>query len=139
LRVVFDVNVLVSALLSKVGAPGRLISLWLEGGFELVVSDELLAELTRTLAYPKLKQRVPREDAAEFIQLLRSTASVVASMANPPRVSGDPGDDYLIELAMTSASILVSGDRHLLALAPGLPIHPPVEILSVLEHESPQG
>lgn len=133
MRVVLDVNVLVSALLTKHGAPGRLITLWLEGGFELVVSEELLAELTRTLAYPRLRECVPEEDATEFIELLRSTASIVADTEKPTRVSADPGDDYLIALATTSPSILVSGDRHLLALAPGLPIHPPVALLALLE------
>lgn len=124
---------LVSALLSKDGAPARLFTLWLEGGFELVVSDELLAELTRTLAYPKVRERVSEEDGIEFAELLRSMASMVADAAKPPKVSADPDDDYLIALATTSASIVVSGDRHLLALAPRLPIHPPAGALALLE------
>jgi putative PIN family toxin of toxin-antitoxin system len=133
LRFVLDVNVLVSALLSRHGAPARLITHWLEGGFELVVSEELLAELTRTLGYPRLKELVPAEDAAEFVELLRSTAAIAPDISEPPPVSADPGDDYLVALATTSASILVSGDRHLLALAPGLPIHSPVGALRLIE------
>jgi putative PIN family toxin of toxin-antitoxin system len=133
LRFVLDVNVLVSALLSKHGAPGRLITQWLEGGFELVVSEELLAELIQTLGYPRLRERVPEEDATEFVELLRSTASIAPGTSKPPPVSPDPDDDYLIALATTSASILVSGDRHLLALAPGLPIHSPAAALALLE------
>jgi putative PIN family toxin of toxin-antitoxin system len=132
LRFVLDVNVLVSALLSKDGAPARLISHWLEGGFELVVSEELLAELTRTLGYPRVQVRVPEEDAAEFVELLRSTASMAKDRSKPSPISSDPDDDYLIALATTSASILVSGDRHLLALAPALPIHSPAGALALL-------
>ncbi len=133
MRVVLDVNVLVSALLSKDGVPARLIALWLVGGFELVVSDELLAELARALAYPKLRERVPQADAAEFIELLRSMAWTAPDTPNPPPVSRDPGDDYLIALATTSASILASGDPDLLALALQLPIHSPAALLALLE------
>ena len=122
MRVVLDVNVLVSALLSGSGAPGRLIALWLEGAFELVVSEELLAELGRALAYPKLREHISREDAADFMALLRATASMVADAERPAHISRDPGDDYLVALAKASVSVLVSGDRDLLVLAPELPI-----------------
>ena len=122
MRVVLDVNVLISALLSRAGAPGRLIALWLEGAFELVVSEELLAEIGRSLAYPKLREHISHEDAADFITLLRATASIVADAERPDHISRDPGDNYLVALAKASSSVLVSGDRDLLVLAPELPI-----------------
>ena len=124
---------LVSALLSRAGAPGRLLALWLEGAFELVVSEELLAELGRALAYPKLREHISPEDAADFIALLRSTASMVAGAERPDPISRDPGDDYLLALAKASASVLVSGDRDLLVLAPELPIQEPGALLAHLQ------
>jgi putative PIN family toxin of toxin-antitoxin system len=133
LRAVLDVNVLVSALLSRAGAPGRLIALWLGGAFELVVSEALLAELERTLAYSKLRKHIGREDAAAFVDLLLSTASMFADAEHADPVSRDPGDDYLVALATASASILVSGDDDLLVLAPELPIQPPAAFLELLE------
>jgi putative PIN family toxin of toxin-antitoxin system len=133
LRVVLDVNVLVSALLSKAGAPGRLIALWLEGAFELVVSEELLAELGRALAYPKLREQISRDDAADFIAILRATASMLGDAEHPDHISRDPGDDYLLALAKASASVLVSGDRDLLVLAPELPIEEPGAFLDRLQ------
>jgi putative PIN family toxin of toxin-antitoxin system len=133
LRVVLDVNVLISALLSRAGAPGRLIALWLEGAFELVVSEELLAELGRALAYPKLREHISREDASDFIALLRATASMLAGAERPDPISRDPGDDYLLALAKASASVLVSGDRDLLLLAPELPIQEPGAFLEHLQ------
>jgi putative PIN family toxin of toxin-antitoxin system len=135
LRAVLDVNVLVAALLSRAGASGRLIAMWLGGAFELVVSEALLAELERALAYPKLNEHISREDAAEFIEHLRSTASVLNDDEHPVRVSRDPGDDYLVALATASASILVSGDDDLLVLAPQLPIQTPVAFLALLESD----
>lgn len=131
MRVVLDVNVLISALLSRAGAPGRLIALWLEGAFELVVSEGLLAKLGRALAYPKLREHISREDAADFIALLRSTASMLAAAELPDHLSRDPGDDYLLALAKASASILVTGDRDLLVLAPELPIQAPAAFLEL--------
>ena len=133
MRVVLDVNVLVSALLSKAEAPGRLITLWLEGSFELVVSEALLAELGRALAYPKLRKHISREDAADFIAVLRATASVLADADRSEHISRDPGDDYLLALAKASASVLVSGDRDLLVLAPELPIEEPGAFLEHLQ------
>jgi uncharacterized protein len=133
LRVVLDVNLLVAALLSRSGAPARLIALWLEGAFELVVSEELLAELGRALAYPKLREHVSRGDASDFIALLRSTASMLADADRPARISRDPGDDYLLALAKASSSILVSGDGDLLVLAPELPIQSPRAFLGHLQ------
>lgn len=50
----------------------------------------------------------------------------------PPRVSRDPGDDYLVALATSSAAILVTGDRDLLRLAPKLPIQAPADFLELL-------
>lgn len=133
MRVVLDVNVLVSALLSRVGAPGRLIALWLEGAFELVVSEELLAELGRALAYPNLREQISPEDASDFIALLRSTVSMLADAERPDHISRDPGDDYLLALAKASSSILVSGDRDLLVLASELPIQSPGVFLEHLQ------
>jgi putative PIN family toxin of toxin-antitoxin system len=83
------------------------------GRVELVLSEELLAELGRALAYPKLREHISPEDAADFIALLRSTASMPAGAERPDHISRDPGDDHLLALAKGSALVLVSGDRDL--------------------------
>ncbi len=118
--------------IGRQGTSGRLIAMWLGGHFELGVSEALLAELERALAYPKLSGHISREDAADFIELLQSAASMLADAENPPRVSRDPGDDYLVALATASASILVSGDHDLLVLAPELPIQTAAAFLALL-------
>ena len=46
---------------------------------------------------------------------------------NPAQRSRDPGDDYLIALAESSASILVSGDQDILALSESRPILAPAD------------
>jgi predicted nucleic acid-binding protein len=48
------------------------------------------------------------------------------------RHSADPGDDYLLALAEAERAVLVSGDRHLHALAGQLPILAPRAFLDQL-------
>jgi len=122
-RAVLDPNILIAALLSPTGAPGQLVGRWLAGEFELVVSEALLAELERALAYPKLRRRVSAEEAAELVALLREGAILAPDPVNPPCRSSDPGDDYLLALAESERAVLISGDHHLLALASEFPIH----------------
>jgi len=126
-RAVLDINVLISSLLAPDGASARLIQRWLEGDFELVVSERLLAELKRALTYPKLRARISEAASDQFIGLVRATATMRPDPPNPPQQSRDPGDDYLIALAESSASILVSGDQDILALSESRPILAPAD------------
>ncbi len=132
MRAVLDPNVLIAALLSPRGAPAQIVARWLAGEFELVVSGSLLAELERTLSYPKLSTRIAAVDASEFVALLRDGAVLASDPANIPRRSADPGDDYLLALAESERAVLVSGDRHLLDLARELPIHTPRQFADAL-------
>ncbi|HEY6058642.1 MAG TPA: putative toxin-antitoxin system toxin component, PIN family [Candidatus Limnocylindrales bacterium] len=133
MRAVLDVNVLISALLSPTGTPARLLLAWQAGEFELVVSRALLAELARALAYPKLRRLVPAADADAFVAWLERSASLAPDPDRPPALSSvDPGDDYLLALAADQRAVLVTGDRHLLALAEDLPVFPPARFLPML-------
>jgi uncharacterized protein len=121
-RAVLDPNILIAAMLSPTGAPGRAVSAWLAGGFELIVSELLLEELERALGYSKIRRRIEEDDAHAFLELLRDAADVVADPADGSYRSSDPGDDYLLALAEAERAILVTGDAHLLSLADELPI-----------------
>jgi len=121
-RAVLDPNVLISALLSRKGAPAQVLLRWLAGEFELIVSRELLDELARALDYPKLRSRVPADDATAFVSLLRDAAQVATDPVQRPSRASDPADDYLLALAEAEQAVLVSGDKHLLTLAPELPV-----------------
>lgn len=133
MRAVFDANVLVSAVLSRTGAPALLVERWLFGEFELVVSELLLAEVERTLPSPKLRTRVAPEIASGFLAILRELAENVADPPGvPPVRSRDPGDDYLVALAAAERVPLVSGDAHLLDLRAAIPVLAPREFLDTL-------
>ena len=129
-------NVLIASLLAPDGAPAQLLLRWLAGNFELIVSDKLLAELRRALAYSKVRERVPPADATAFVELLESAATRMPDPGKPPRRSRDAGDDYLLALAESCAAIVVSGDRDLLHLASDLPVHSPAEFLTALASQT---
>ena len=132
MRAVLDVNILISALLSPSGTPAQLLTRWLAGEFDLIVSKALLSELERALAYPKLVSRIPPADAKCFIGALRRTADLADDADDPAPRSIDPGDDYLLALAARSSALLVSGDRHLLELSDQLPVRTAQQFLQAL-------
>jgi putative PIN family toxin of toxin-antitoxin system len=137
-RAVLDPNVIISALLSPDGSPARVLRAWLGGGFELVVCPHLLDELERALAYPKIRTRVPAQDAREVVDWLASAAEMAGDPDGPPAVrSRDPGDDDLIVLAERERAVLVSGDDHLLELADAIPVLTPAAFLSRFVSEPP--
>jgi len=122
LRAVLDPNIVISAALSPGGSPAHVMMAWLEGRFEIIASPQLIDELERALAYPKLRSRIPEPDAAALVRLIERGSVMREDADRPPAISKDPGDDYLVALAAGSEAALVTGDRGLLALAPGSPV-----------------
>jgi putative PIN family toxin of toxin-antitoxin system len=133
LRAVLDANVLISAILSPRGTPARLVLAWQAGAFDLVVTPQLLAEVWRAVAYPKLERLVSPADADAFVDWLSRSATLAVDPSGPPPVhSDDPDDDYLIALAGAERALLVSGDVHLTSLANRMPVRTPAEFISEL-------
>ena len=133
MRALLDVNVLISGLLARMGAPALLLGKWLEGEFELVVTERLLAELEATLARPKLRRHFDEADVRGFLELLRGLAERVEDPdAEPIITSRDPKDDYLIAAAASARATLVTGDTHLLELEGSIPVLSPRAFLDSL-------
>lgn len=65
----------------------------------MIASPALLDELVDVLARPRFRRFITTAVAAEFIDGLATDAVVVADPPEPPEVSPDPDDDYLIALA----------------------------------------
>jgi putative PIN family toxin of toxin-antitoxin system len=122
-RAVLDPNVLVSAFISRRGgSPDRIVRAWREGAFELVVSQQLIAELTDVLARPKFARQAAEGRAESYIAALAGDGLSIDDPPDPPAVSMDSGDDYLIALARAArADVIVSGDSHLTALGDPTP------------------
>jgi putative PIN family toxin of toxin-antitoxin system len=133
-RALFDANVLISSLLSRAGAPARLLAKWLEGEFELVATERLLAELEATLARSKLRRHLDEAEISGFLELLRGLSEWVEDPeAGPGVTSRDPKDDYLIAAAASAHATLVTGDAHLLELEGSIPALSPRAFLDSLE------
>ncbi len=133
MRAVLDPNVIISGAISPAGAPSEVLRALARGDFELIASQALLDELHRALAYPKLRARLGRADAAELLRWVRDNATVLpAPTAEAPVHSPDPHDDHLIGLAAAARAALVSGDKHLLGLADHIPVFSPRGFLELL-------
>jgi putative PIN family toxin of toxin-antitoxin system len=133
LRAVLDPNVIISGLLSATGAPADLLRAFDRGELDVVISPKLADELTRALAYPKLRRYISKEDAAAVLAWLKDAAITVPDPDDPPSVrSADAQDDYLIALASMERVALVSGDKHLLKLDREIPVFSPRQFLELL-------
>lgn len=121
-RFVFDTNVVVSTLVFAGGRTAWLRRTWAGGVLVPVVSRATTQELLRVLAHPKL--RLTPEDRAELLGDYLPFAETWPT--EPPRAAWratDPADQPFVDLwAASGAEALVSGDAHLTALAPSVPV-----------------
>lgn len=120
LRAVLDANVIISALIQPKGPSGRILTSLLErNSFELVVSPAILAEIRRSLSYPKVRRYVKasEKDIDLSIAAIELIAQAVDGKLRIDAVAGDPDDNKYIEAAVEGlAQFVVTGDKHLLSL-----------------------
>lgn len=116
MRVILDTNILLSALRTNTSAPAVILDAWRAGRFQLVTSVEQVDEFKRAARYPKLRALLPRGAVGRVVNQLRG-AEVVLERLRRAGDSPDPGDEYLIAMALAADSdYLVTGDRALLSL-----------------------
>jgi putative PIN family toxin of toxin-antitoxin system len=114
-----DATVLVSAFLTPGGVSDELLRHARAGAFVVVVSEDILAEVVHTLAYPRIRRRYPYtdEDVRVFCEGLRDAASLVPPPADIPAVVRDPNDDMVLATAQAAhAPYLITRDLDLLSL-----------------------
>jgi predicted nucleic acid-binding protein len=105
--VALDANVLAPGFHNRGSASGELINLWQREVYELVVSEHLLAELTRTYTDPYFQCCIESGEVALITDL---TVSVTG-------VATQPKDDLVLSTALSGkASLLGTRDRQLLKL-----------------------
>ncbi|WP_059000268.1 putative toxin-antitoxin system toxin component, PIN family [Leptolyngbya sp. NIES-2104] len=116
-RYVFDTNVIVSSLLFKSGNPSKAFRYALKHG-EILVSLELLEELSDVLGREKFDRFVTSEERDEFLETFVERATLVEIIERVQECR-DPKDDKILELALNGqAEYIVSGDKDLLVLNP---------------------
>ncbi|OGC08972.1 putative toxin-antitoxin system toxin component, PIN family [candidate division WOR-1 bacterium RIFOXYC2_FULL_37_10] len=110
INVVLDTNVVLAAYLTQ-GAASKIVKLWAEGKFELLISDDIVKEYLRIL----LVKKIEPELVSEFNQQLTRFARLICPSKEFKIVKDDPADDKFFECAIEgTADFIVSNDKHLL-------------------------
>lgn len=122
LRLVFDTNSVVSALLFDKGRLAWLRMFWRRSEYTPLVSKVTVQELIRVLAYPKFKLEEQEIQAllADYLPFVESV-DLPVKMPDFPRCR-DKSDQMFIELAcIGQADVLVTGDADLLVMSDECP------------------
>lgn len=113
MKVVFDTNIYISALVIPGGNAEKAYVHAIEGDFELCTSVAILTELAR-----KLDEKFgwERQKIAQLITSISHLATVFQTTPWLKVVSDDP-DNRVLECALkAAANFIVTGDKHLLRL-----------------------
>lgn len=133
LRVVFDFNVYVSALLFD-GPPRQILELAQKRQVVLVSSDDIISETAGKL---RVKFSWPEHKIQQFVRQM----SRLAELYNPKiklSVIEDKPDNRVLECAVAGkAHIIISGDNHLLRLKSyeNIPIQKPKYLTYLMEQK----
>ncbi|MBI1919958.1 MAG: putative toxin-antitoxin system toxin component, PIN family [Geobacter sp.] len=113
MRIVFDTNVYISALITSGGRGENAYLAAVAGRFSLFVSIPILTETAG-----KLRAKFHWDDA-HITRAVRHVAAVAAVLKPQRRIAllTDDPDNRILECAMEAgADYIVTGDRHLLSL-----------------------
>ena len=122
-RFVIDVNCYVTIFINR--ETDWVLYYIARNKIEIFIDDNLIAELTRVLEYPKIKKLLPLSSIlyVNFVKIISTRIAAKSFHINSP----DPEDNYLFDLALSSyAKILVSGEKALLKW-----LDSPVETISL--------
>jgi hypothetical protein len=115
-RLILDTNILLSALLSPLGAPAKLLDAWEHKTFTLVTSEPLIAEFRDVAGRPFFRARL-RAGAVELLAAGLQDFSFYCGDLPSGTVAPDPKDSLLLAMAQASqAEFLVTDDKELLSL-----------------------
>lgn len=131
-RVVADSNVLVSAIRFG-GKPKQLLDLAADGHIDIAISEAIVEETLRVL---RDKFHHTPEELKETDKQLRVIARTITPTESISALDADPSDNRILECAVAAdAEVILSGDKHLLALGSfrGIPIQRVGEFLAALQ------
>jgi len=130
MRVVLDTNVLLSGLAYPASVPGRIVAAWRSGALEVVLSDYILGELRRVLPRLQARHGLSTAEMDDLVDCLAFEADLVEPDPTPEPLLTDPWDQAVLATwraaqAAAPTEALITGDKALLALAPGYPVWSP--------------
>lgn len=113
--VVFDTNILLSALLSLQGNPFRCLALAKIGVVQSATYQEIIDEFQEKL---QVKFAYSFKHARKAADEVRGFSRIVAITNTLKVIAADPDDDKILECAVVGdATHIVTGDRHLKELS----------------------
>lgn len=116
-ELVVDTNLWVSRLLVPEGLAAKAVDHALSWGVPLV-SEATLLELSEVLSRPRFDRWVSLAERRQFIRLLGGIVRIVP-ITQHIHVCRDPKDDKFLDVALSGgATLLITGERDLLALNP---------------------
>lgn len=114
---VIDTNVAISAVLLPHTVSRQVFDFVVLHG-ELLVSEEILAELNEVLARPKFRKYVSEKRRLEFFSALVRVAKII-NVVDVIAECRDKNDNKFLELAVSGeATHIITGDNDLLVLNP---------------------
>jgi putative PIN family toxin of toxin-antitoxin system len=123
LRVVFDCNVFLQALLNPNGVASKCLEAVRSGKAKLFVSKDTLEEIRDVILRPNILSRLPDADKLQVessIEYIAIISSFVDSVPHKFDFERDPKDEMIIDLAVeVEADYIVSRDNDLLNLMTG--------------------
>ena len=142
MKVVLDVNVLVSATIHQRGISRQILNhIFSHKEFELVISEHILKRaievLNRKHIQKKYHEWVTLSQLQSFFALVRRTAFIVG-VQSELKVIVDPEDNLVLACAVDGqADYLVSGDEHITDLKEfqGIKIVKPATFLQILDEQ----
>lgn len=132
MRLVYDTNIVISALLFEGSRPAKAFDIGIKQG-AILFSSSTLAELEEVLSRNKFDQYISHEERKQFLTsfILNSTPVEIDETISECR---DPKDNKFLELAVCGkADFIISGDEDLLILNPfrNIQITPPDSFLKM--------
>jgi putative PIN family toxin of toxin-antitoxin system len=105
-KLTLDTTILVRAFDNTGGLARRLLFTILEGEHVLVVSNEILAETSRVLRYPRMRERhgMPDSRIYEYVMFLQSVATMVRPDATLIAPIRDPNDIVVLQTAIVGGA-----------------------------------
>ncbi len=117
MRLVFDTNIIISAMLFEGSKPSKAFSVGIKQGV-ILFSSSTLSELEDVLWRKKFDPYISHEERKQFLSsfILHSTPVEINETVTECR---DPKDNKFLELAVCGkADFIISGDKDLLILSP---------------------
>ena len=114
-RATLDTNIFVRVLLQEGNLANRLLALWREGRFVLVLSQAIVAEVQEVLSRPSLKQKFRSQAATQLINLLTQRAKII-EVPFSYKLCRDVEDNRFVDCAIFGrVQFLLSYDNDLIA------------------------